>query len=155
MLQNPILLVMLEKEVHCNFQTTCHMLQFPTAAHNHFKISLQSFQTLQLCSTAALTVLHNAIFLKMLDKEIEYNLQNTCHNFESPTTTCNDFKISLQLLQKLELSSTAGLTMLHNAIFLILFGKETIATSRIHVTRWKLPLQLAIISKYLSNHCKN
>ena len=123
-LNNAIFLIMLEKEIHYNMQNTAHMLEHPTATSNHFKISLQSFQTLQLCSTAALTVLHNAIFLIMLDKEIEYNLQNTCHNFESPTTTCNDFKISLQLLQKLELSSTACLTVLHNAIFLILFGKR-------------------------------
>ena len=148
-------LIMLEKEIHYNFQNTGHALESPNATCNHFKISLESSEKLQLSSTAGLTVLHNAIFLIMLEKEIHYSLKNTCHTLESPTGTCNHFKISLQSFQKLELSSTAGLSVLHNAIFLIMLEKKSVTTSRRDVTCWNLPLELAMISKYLCNRCKN
>ena len=148
-LLNAIFLIMLEKEIHYNFQNTCHTLESPTATCNHSKISLQSLQKLQLSSTVGLTLLHNVIFLIILEKQIHYNFQNTCHILESPTATCNHFKISLESLQNLQLSSAAGLTVLHNSYNV---GKRNpFATSRIHVTRWNLPLQLAVISKYLCN----
>ena len=101
MLLNAIFLVLLEKEVHYNFQKTCHKLQSPTATCNVSKISLQSLQKLGLSSTAGLAVLTNAIFLMMLEKEIYYSFQKIRHTLEFPNATCNHFKISMRILAKI------------------------------------------------------